>query len=108
MKYLRLGRIAGSIFLYARVDSLHVRFEIPFAIALVAAVRTTLCLLLTAGGLHVLHEVVLPPIRFGTFRAFVSVHDMLVLESDLAFGIVTESAGRAPVDHLPALPNERI
>lgn len=84
------------------------RLEIPLAIALVAAVRTALRLLLTAGGLHVLHEVMLPSIGLGTLRAPVPVRDGLVLESDFALGIATESAGGAHVDQIPLLENERI
>lgn len=74
--------------------SFHVGFQVPLAIALVAAVRTALRFRLTAGGLHVLHKVMLPSIGFGAFGTFVPSHDLnRMLDCDLAIGVVIRSAG---------------
>lgn len=55
--------------------SLHVRLEIPFSIASVTTVRTTLGLFLAAGRLYVFHQMMLPTIRLRTFRALVSASE---------------------------------
>ena len=62
-----------SIILYVRVNPLHVRLEIPLSIAPVTTIWAALGLLLAARCLYVLHQMVLPTIRFRAFRALVSV-----------------------------------
>lgn len=94
---------------HAGVDPLHVRLQVPLAIALVAAVRTALRLVLAAGGLHVLDEMVLPSVRLGTLGTFVPILRLVgVSESDLAtFVVVPRAAGRR-AQHLAAVvvPND--
>lgn len=63
--------------LNVRVNSLHVRLEVPFPIASVATVRTALGLLLAAKRLYVFHQMVLPSIRLGTLGTLVSAHNRI-------------------------------
>lgn len=91
-------------FLHARMNPLHVRLQVPFAIALVAAVRATLRLVLPAGGLHVLHKMMLPSVRLGTFRALVPIRGLIdMLDSKLAIDVATGSAGCTRSEH-PIVP----
>lgn len=57
------------------MNPLHVRLEVPLSVASVTTVRATLGLLLAARRFHVFHQMMLPTIRFRTFRALVSASE---------------------------------
>lgn len=83
------------------------RLQIPLAVALVAAVRTALCLFLTAGGLDVLHEVMFPSIRLRALGALVPTSNVVhMLEPELAIDIIAGSAGRIRIEYLIVLPDK--
>lgn len=82
--------------LNVRVNPLHVRLEVPLSIAPVTTVRTALGFLLATRRLYVFHQMMLPTIRFRTFRTLVSVGTFVPEHSDrLAIGPEITSLVRA-------------
>jgi hypothetical protein len=95
-------------FLNSRMDPLHMRLQIPLAVALVAAEGTALRLLQPAGGLDMLHEVMFPSVRLCALGALVPTlwSSFYILEPELADSIVAGSAGRARIEWVIVLPGK--
>lgn len=88
------------------MDPLHVRLQIPLAVALVTTIWAALRLLLAAGSLDMFHKVMFPSVRFCAFGAFVPTSLVHMLEPELAVNIVAGSVGRIP-KCLIALPDNK-
>lgn len=89
------------------MDPLHVRLQIPLAVALVATIRAALRLLLAAGGLDVFHKVMFPSIRFCALGALVPTSVIRMLESELAVNIVAGSGDGIRIECLIVLPDNK-